>query len=152
MHGGSRCGRRLFGATSARSALRRSPSPSTGWIGSGSSIVRDMLEPGGNRVHFRATTHEGLEGVEGLPFPSPPRAELGQLIGDYLGPRRRAGSRTLAEGAQPSGEDAVMVAAGFSEHRRVTVAGHVHDRSEDEVVASVFSLSYAPPHLFGPRR
>src|SRR4051812_45526701 len=77
------------------------------------SIVRDMLEPGGSWVHFSATTHEGLEGMR--VFPSlRRRAEIGQLIGDYLGPGRRAGSRTLAEGTQPpSGEDAVMVAAGF---------------------------------------
>jgi SAM-dependent methyltransferase len=114
------------------------------------SVVRDMLEPGGSWVHVSATTHQGVEGVEGLPFPSPPRAEIGRLIRHYLGPGRRAGSRTLAEGTpSPSGEDAVMVAAGFSGPRRVTVAGHLHERSEDEVVASVFSLSSAAPHLFG---
>ena len=42
-----------------------------------------------------------------------------------------------------------MIAAGFSGPRRVTVAGHLHERSEDEIVASVFSLSSAAPHLFG---
>ena len=31
------------------------------------------------------------------------------------------------------------------------VPGHVHERSEDEVVASVFSLSWAAPPLFGGR-
>jgi SAM-dependent methyltransferase len=116
------------------------------------SIVRDMLQPGGSWVHVGATTHQGVEGVKGLPFPSPPRSEIEQLIREHLGPGRRAGSRTIAEGTpSPSGEDVVMVAAGFSGPRRVTVAGHVHERSEDEVVASVFSLSYAAPHLFGPR-
>jgi hypothetical protein len=28
----------------------------------------------------------------------------------------------------------------------------MHERSEDDVVASVFSLSWAAPHLFGGRR
>ena len=31
----------------------------------------------------------------------------------------------------------------------VTGGGAVAERDEDEVVASVFSLSYAAPHLFG---
>jgi hypothetical protein len=31
------------------------------------------------------------------------------------------------------------------------VDGHIHERSEDEIVASVFSLSRAAPHLFGAR-
>ena len=44
-----------------------------------------------------------------------------------------------------------MVAAGFSGPRRVTVAGHIYERSEEEVVASVFSLSWAAPHLFADR-
>jgi len=54
------------------------------------STVRDMLEPGGSWVHVSATTHQGLEEVEGLPLPSPPREEIGQLIRRYLGPGRRA--------------------------------------------------------------
>ena len=44
-----------------------------------------------------------------------------------------------------------MIEAGFAGPRRVTVAGHIHERSEDDVVASVFSLSWAAPHLFGER-
>jgi SAM-dependent methyltransferase len=111
------------------------------------SIVRGMLEPGGSWVHINATTHQGAEGADDLPLPSPPREEIGDLIRRYLGPTRRAGERTLADGT-PSGEEAVMVAAGFSGPRRVTVDGQIHERSEDEVVASVFSLSSAAPHLF----
>jgi SAM-dependent methyltransferase len=114
------------------------------------SIVRGMLEPGGSWVHVNATTHQGVDGADGLPLPSPPRAEIGDLIRRYLGATRRAGARTLAEGT-PSGEDAVMVAAGFSGPRHVTVEGHIHARSLDEIVASVFSLSSAAPHLFGTR-
>jgi|SRR5215218_6080788 len=105
--------------------------------------VRSMLEPGGSWVHVSATTHEGIEDADDLPLPSPPRAEIAELVHEYLGPARRAGI---------SGEEAVLAAAGFSGPRRVTVAGHVHERSEDDVVASVLSLSWAAPHLFGDRK
>jgi len=102
--------------------------------------VRSMLEPGGSWVHVSATTHEGVEDAGELPFPSPPRAAIAELVHRYLGPTRRAGI---------SGEDDVLAAAGFSSPRRVLVPGHVHERSEDDVVASVFSLSWAAPHRFG---
>jgi SAM-dependent methyltransferase len=104
--------------------------------------VRSMLEPGGNWVHVGATTHEGVEDAGDLPFPSPPRAEMAELVYKYLGPTRGEGL---------SGEDEVLGAAGFSGPRRVIVPGHVHERSEDDVVASLFSLSWAAPHLFGDR-
>ena len=104
--------------------------------------VRSMLEPGGSWVHVSATTHEGVEDAGDLPFPPPPRAEIAELVYRYLGPTRREGV---------SGEDEVLAAAGFSGPRRVIVPGHVHERSEDDVVASVLSLSWAAPHLFGDR-
>jgi SAM-dependent methyltransferase len=104
--------------------------------------VRSMLEPGGSWVHVGATTHQGVGDAGDLPFPSPPRAEIAELVQRYLGPTRRPGI---------SGEDEVLVAAGFSGPRRVVVPGHLHERSEDDVVASVFSLSWAAPHLFGDR-
>jgi hypothetical protein len=69
----------------------------------------------------------------------------------YLGPVRRAGQGTLPEGL-PWNEDDVFSAAGLDGPRRVDVGGgEVHARSEDDVVASVFSLSSAAPHLFGQR-
>jgi hypothetical protein len=106
------------------------------------TAVRAMLEPGGSWVHVGATTHQGLEDAGRLPFPSPPRGEIADLVFSYLG-------HTRGEGL--SGEDEVLAATGFSGPRRVIVPGHVHQRSEDEVVASVFSLSWAAPHLFGGR-
>jgi SAM-dependent methyltransferase len=115
------------------------------------SIVRGMLEAGGSWVHVGATTHEGVEAAGNLPWPSPPRAAIEHLVREYLGPIRRAGRTTLPEGTA-SGEDAVMLAAGFSGPVRLAVGGHIHERTEDEVVASVFSLSSAAPHHFGDRR
>jgi SAM-dependent methyltransferase len=106
------------------------------------TAVRSMLEPGGSWVHVSATTHEGVEDASGLPFPSPPRAEIAELVYSYLGPTRRE---------CVSGEDDVLAGAGFTGPRRVIVPGHIHERSEDDVVASVFSLSWAAPHLFGDR-
>jgi hypothetical protein len=45
-----------------------------------------------------------------------------------------------------------MLAAGFAGPRRRVVAGErVVERSEDEIVASVFSMSGSAPHLFGSR-
>jgi hypothetical protein len=45
-----------------------------------------------------------------------------------------------------------MVAAGFEGQRRRFIAGgRVIERSEDEVVASVFSVTSSAPHLFGGR-
>jgi SAM-dependent methyltransferase len=114
------------------------------------STVRGMLEPAGSWVHINATTHRGVDGADDLPLPPPPHAEIGELIHEYLGPTRRAGTTTLTKGT-PAGEDAVMMAAGFSGPRCVTVAGHLYERSEEEVVASVFSLSWAAPHLFADR-
>jgi SAM-dependent methyltransferase len=114
------------------------------------SAVRGMLEPAGSWVHINATTHRGIDGADDLPLPPPPHAEIGDLIHEYLGPTRRAGTTTLTKGT-PAGEDAVMLAAGFYGPRRVTVAGHLYERSEEQVVASVFSLSWAAPHLFADR-
>ena len=115
------------------------------------SIVREMLEKRGSWVHINATTHQGVEAARDLPWPSPPRAAIDALIRAYLGETRRAGRTTLPTGT-PSGEDEVMLATGFSSPRRMATAGHDHERSEDEIVASVFSLSSAAPHLFAERR
>ncbi len=46
-----------------------------------------------------------------------------------------------------------MAAAGYTGPRRITVArGELFERTEDQVVASVYSLSWAAPHLFGRRQ
>ena len=46
-----------------------------------------------------------------------------------------------------------MAAAGYTGPRRITVErGDLLERTEDQVVASVYSLSWAAPHLFGGRQ
>jgi SAM-dependent methyltransferase len=116
------------------------------------ATVRDMLEPGGAWVHVNATTHRGIGDDAGRPAPAPPHDRIEELIRAFLGPARRAGRGTLPEGP-PGGEEEVMVAAGFRGPTRLDVGGaRFVDRSEDEVVASVYSLTSSAPHLFGERR
>jgi hypothetical protein len=116
------------------------------------ATVREMLEPNGALVHVHATTHRGVGGDEGLPAPQPPREEIEALVRSYLGAERRAGRRAIPGGALPYGEDEILRGAGFRDQRLLDVGGgRVFERSEDDVVASVFSLSSAAPHLFGDR-
>jgi hypothetical protein len=57
----------------------------------------------------------------------------------------------LPAGPSSSAEEALHE-AGFQGPARTEVGGgEIWDRTEDEVVASVFSLSSAAPHLFGDR-
>lgn len=107
------------------------------------ATVREMLEPGGAAVHVGATTHRGDGDV--------PHEEIDALVRSYLGPERRAGRGTLTDGP-PDRQDDVFAAAGFTGPERLQVTGGREiDRDVDDVVAAVFSLSSAAPHLFGPR-
>jgi SAM-dependent methyltransferase len=114
--------------------------------------VRGMLAPGGACVTVWGTTHEGRPGDDELPRPRPPRAQIADLIRQYLGDEKRAGRGILPLG--PWGHSpAWMWEAGFDGPARVEPGeDRVLLRTEDEIVASVFSLSSATPHLFGARR
>lgn len=114
------------------------------------AAVHGMLEPGGACVHVHATTHEGVETACPLPHPQPPRAAIAELVRRYLGPQRRAGQGVLPDGT-PGGEDDIYRAAGFTEPRRLELPGVVVERTADQVVAAVLSLSGSAPHLFGDR-
>jgi SAM-dependent methyltransferase len=116
------------------------------------AAAHGMLQPGGTCVHVHATTHEGVDTSDPLPHPQPPRAAIAELVRRYLGPRRRAGQGVLPTGSTPGGEDAIYRAAGFTGPRRLELPGAVVDRTADQVVAAVLSLSGSAPHLFGPRR
>jgi ubiquinone/menaquinone biosynthesis C-methylase UbiE len=114
------------------------------------ATVLQMLEPGGAWVHVDTKTHRGAATDEQLSHPQPPRDEIEELVKRYLGPVRRAGKGTRAE--SPSGEGEIMVAAGFDGPRRRVLAGErVVERSEDEIMASIFAVSGSAPHLFGTR-
>ena len=121
-------------------------------------LVLEVLEPGGACVVVYATTHAGVDDTGPLPSPRPPRAEIDGLIGAYLGSTRRAGRGTRPVADRPgddtglSDED-ILAGAGFCSAAEVTIAASpLRYRDEDEIVASVFSLSYAAPGHFGSRR
>ncbi len=120
-------------------------------------LLHGVLAEDGALVHLRATTHQGIESNAALPYPRPPRQEIDRLIKSYLGPQRRAGQGTLpdvtASDAEMANHEAeIYRAAGFTDPNRVEVPGPLVVRDVDDIVASVFSLSGAAPHLFGDRR
>lgn len=111
----------------------------------------EMLEPNGAWVHVDTKTDRGAASDEELSHPQPPRPEIQELVKRYLGSVRRAGQGTLPSGP-PSGETEIMLAAGFAGPRRRVLDGErVFERSEDDIVASIFSVSSSAPHLFGSR-
>jgi ubiquinone/menaquinone biosynthesis C-methylase UbiE len=119
-------------------------------------LLHGVLGPGGVAVHLHATTHEGSDADVPLPHPRPPRREIGALVERFLGSRRRAGQGALpavsdSETATGSTEAAIYRAAGFRDPTRIEIPGRAVTHSADDVVASVFSLSSAAPHLFGDR-
>lgn len=114
------------------------------------AAVHGMLDPDGACVHVHATTHQGVHTDRVLPHPQPPRAEIAALVRRYLGPEQRAGQGILSQGT-PGREDDVYRTAGFVGPRRLSIPGTVLDRSTDEVVAAVLSVSGSAPHLFGAR-
>jgi SAM-dependent methyltransferase len=115
------------------------------------AAVKAMLEPGGVWVHVNASTLHGVGDDADLPAPTPPHAGIAELVRSHLGPIRRAGQGELPDGT-PGGEEEVMVAAGFAGPERIVVAdGRVLERTEDDVVASVYSRTSSAPHLFGDR-
>jgi SAM-dependent methyltransferase len=120
------------------------------------SAVATMLDRGGAVVQVDAPGYRAdelaAEARQGsLPFPPPPDDELDQLRRQYLGSDRRAGQGI--RNTSPSGEDQVFREAGFLPAQTVTVPDQrLIERTADDIVARVFSLSSTAPHLFGDRR
>lgn len=119
-------------------------------------LLYQVLSADGALVQVHATTHQGIDGDEPLPDPRPPRAEIERLVESFLGSRRRAGQGflpnvTMSEVDRGQLEAGIFGAAGFVGPSRIAVPGRTVLRSADEIVASVFSLSTAAPHLFEDR-
>ncbi|MER6359133.1 class I SAM-dependent methyltransferase [Streptomyces sp. NPDC001634] len=120
------------------------------------ATVFELLEPGGAFVHMSDLKDQYGESVpqprpQSPSDPAPPNAEIRELVRRYLGPVRRAGQGTLPNGT-PGREDLVLEKAGFEAFaRHVIPAGQVVERSADDIVAWVFSLSHSAPHLFEDR-
>ena len=119
-------------------------------------LLRQLLHEDGALAFVHATTHQGVGGSAPLSHPRPPWQQIDVLVNEFLGEKRRAGSgyrqvETVSEDERGVIETSIFRAAGFTGPTRLEVPGWVVNRSEDQVVASVFSLSYAAPHLFGDR-
>lgn len=110
-------------------------------------VALGMLEDGGACVHVHATTHQGVDTDAALPHPRPPRSAIEELVERYLGSIRRPVSSVWA-----NREDEIYRAAGFDGPQRIEVSGEVVERTSDQIVAGIFSLSSSTPHLFGERR
>jgi len=107
-------------------------------------VARAVRAMADRLVLVSATTHRGDDSTDPLPHPRPPHDDIAALIERYVGPPERVGVPW---------EDDLLRAAGFSGPRHVEVdAGGVVTRTADEIVAAVFSLSYASPRRFGDRR
>src|SRR5262249_19095135 len=115
-------------------------------------------DPAGACVLVYATTHQGMAGEDALPLPRPPWAEGDRLIGSYLGTIRRAGRGLRPARGRPGdgtamSDEGVLLDARYTGPTRIEIAAvPVVERDENEIVASVFSLSYAAPSLFGARK
>ncbi|GEM_PF-253061 len=112
------------------------------------AAVRGLLQARGAAVHVHASTTQGIDGETELSRPRPPWERVGELVRRYLGPQRRAGQGVLVAGDHVE-EATIYRAAGFSGPQRIEISGRVVERTVDEVVASVFSVSGSAPHLFG---
>jgi SAM-dependent methyltransferase len=115
------------------------------------ALVLGLLEPDGALVHVSDRKDVPEAGDSAYPLPTPPFAAMRELVTDYLGPLQRAGQGVLRYGS-PDGEATILRAAGFAEPEHLRVpAEEVMRRSEDDLVAWVYSLSGSAPHLFGDR-
>jgi ubiquinone/menaquinone biosynthesis C-methylase UbiE len=112
------------------------------------AIIRDMLEPGGAFAQVATIPEEHSEPVSDLPYPPPPQDAIRELVKKYIGPERRAGQGVRT--SSPGDEVEVLDRAGFEAYEEVYVpAGGGVIRTEDDIVALVFSRSGSAPHLFG---
>lgn len=111
--------------------------------------VFDMLEPGGAFVHVGGQEIETPSPEKPLPHPPPPADAIQRLKQSYLGSVARAGRGVLLHGT-PGNEWEVLRAAGFEPPVMTRVIGRqLLERTVDDIMAQVFSLSGSAPHLFG---
>ena len=80
-----------------------------------------------------------------------PLAEIDDVLARFLGPHRRAGQGLRKLPLEPHQE--VLRASRFGTHERIVLPGRDDlVRTPDDILASLYSTSFAVPHLFGERR
>lgn len=115
------------------------------------TAVFGMLVEGGGCLHVRAATIRGVPTDGPLPHPEPPHDQIAALVGDFLGPDRRAGLGVVPD-ELPDERERPFLAAGLSDLQSVDVPGEVVVRTADQLVAAVYSLSSSTPYLLGEQR
>jgi SAM-dependent methyltransferase len=110
-----------------------------------------LLEDGGACVHVHASTHQGIDGDAALPHPRPPWTAIDELVERYLGPINRTG-KGLVPDDRANREEEIYRAAGFHHLQRLEIPGTVVERTSDQIVAAIFSLSSSTPYMLGERR
>ncbi|MGH2550843.1 MAG: class I SAM-dependent methyltransferase [Thermomicrobiales bacterium] len=112
------------------------------------TTMRSMLEAGGAFVQIADAKDAQPITEADLPFAPPPFAAIRELVKHYLGPDQRAGRGTLQFGT-PGDEADVLKRAGFHPPQRLRVPdSRIVERSSDDLVAWVYSLSSSAPHHF----
>jgi len=115
------------------------------------ATILSMLEAGGAFVLVADTQHGVAGATDALPYPPAPRDAIRELVARYLGSTRRAGQGLLPQGT-PGGEDPILRSAGFGPREdHIAEGGQLVVRPIDDIVASVFAMSYSAPHLYGDR-
>ena len=120
-----------------------------------------------DRVHVAEAVYDALESEGAIvliahdatrrpprrpPDTSPiPHEEIDQLIRAYLGPERRSGARLAASYTAERFEE-TLARTRFGKPRVLYAPGRADIvRDVDGVIAGYLSMSFAAPHLFGPR-
>jgi SAM-dependent methyltransferase len=111
------------------------------------ATIHAMLERAGALVHISAYTRTGVDTAVSLPHPQPPWQEISELVRRYLGSETRAGQGL--RDAVLTGEDEIFSQWFVGPHVVKAPDGRVLTRTDDHVVAAVYSVSSSAPHLFG---
>lgn len=112
--------------------------------------VYELLEPGGSLVLI---SHEPSRPAPPAPAgTSPiPHEQIRELITTFLNSQLRSGNRLVADYSVERFEQTLR-RTSFGTSRTVFAPGRPDIiRDVDGVIASCLSMSYAAPHLFGPR-
>lgn len=110
--------------------------------------IHTMLEPGGALVHVNAFTRRGIEAASST-YPEPPWEAISALLRRYLGSETLAGQGR--RDAVFSDEDVIFRRSFRGPDVVMVPDGRVLERTADQVVAAVFSVSSSAPHLFVDR-
>lgn len=112
--------------------------------------VYQLLEPGGSLVLI---SHDPIRPAPAAPAGTAPipHAQIRELISTFLNSELRSGNRLVADYSVERFAQ-TLARTSFGTPRTVFAAGRPDIiRDADGVVAGCLSMSYAAPHLFGPR-